>query len=111
MAEYVEIDIDQGTDFSLNLGLKEDDGTPKDVVGYTFSSYIKKSFYSTSSVAEFSVNYTNANTGDIVLYLTSSQTTDIKPGRYLFDIKQKSANNAVERIAEGIVTINPQVTD
>lgn len=111
MAEYVEIDIDQGTDFSLNLGLKEDDGTPKNVTGYTFSSYIKKSFYSTSAVAEFSVDYADSSNGDVILYLTSTQTTDIKPGRYLFDIKQKSANNVVERIAEGIVTVNPQVTD
>lgn len=110
MAQYIEIDIDQGADFVLDLGLKNDDGTAKDVTGYTFSSSIKKSFYSTTEIASFTVNTTYASTGGVILELTASQTADIKPGRYLFDIKQKDTLNKVERLAEGIVTVNPQIT-
>jgi hypothetical protein len=111
MAQFVEIDIDQGTDFSIDLGLKNDDGSPMDVTGYTFSSAIKKSFYSTSNVASFTVDVSGANTGSIILSLDANTTSDIKPGRYLFDIKQRNDTNLVERISEGVVTINPQVTE
>lgn len=111
MADYVEIDIDQGTDFTLDLGIKNDDGTPKDVTGYTFSSSIKKSFYSLYPIAIFTVNYTNAATGNIILELSSQETADIKAGRYVFDIKQTDLSGKVERLAEGVATISPQVTE
>lgn len=110
MAQYVEIDIDQGSDFVLDLGLKNDDGTPKDATGFTFASSIKKSYYSTSEIASFLINTTQAANGAIVLTMNAATTADIKPGRYLFDIKQTDVYNTVERLAEGIVTINPQIT-
>lgn len=110
MAQFVEIDIDQGADFTLDLGLKNDDGTSKNVVGYTFSSSIKKSYYSVNEVASFSINTTDAINGSVILSLSAAATSEIKPGRYLFDIKQVDANNKVERLTEGIVTINPQIT-
>ena len=111
MAEYVEIDIDQGTDFSLPLTLKNEDGSPKNVNGYTFKSHIKKSFYSEVTTAEFSVDSTDASIGSIILTLSSNDTTDITPGRYVFDVKQIDTSNKVERLMEGIATINPQVTE
>ena len=110
MAQFVEIDIDQGADFTLDLGLKNDDGTPKNAYSYTFSSAIKKSYYSRSNVASFVVDTTYASTGNVLLSMNAATTTSIKAGRYLFDIKQKDANNVVERLAEGIITINPQIT-
>lgn len=111
MADFVEIDIDQGIDFALDFGFKNDDGTPKNLTGYTFASSIKKSYYSLNPVATFSVNYTNASTGEIVLELSSTQTKDIKPGRYLFDIKQVDNYDKVDRVVEGIVTVNPLITE
>lgn len=111
MAQFVEIDIDQGTDFILTLQINNDDGTPKNLTGFDFSSSIKKSYYSTSSAADFSVNSLDAENGTIILELTATQTADIKSGRYLFDIKQTSDQFKVERLAEGIVTIHPQITE
>ena len=110
MAQFVEIDIDQGTDFRLDLGLKNDDGTPKDVSGFIFSSSIKKSFYSLYEVASFIVDDTNADVGSVVLSLSAEVTSELKPGRYLFDVKQIDVGNKVQRLAEGIVTVNPQIT-
>lgn len=110
MAQFVEIDIDQGTDFMLDLGLKNDDGTPKDVSGYMFASSIKKSFYSLYEVASFDIDDTNAELGSVILSLSSEVTAELKPGRYLFDIKQIDMYNKVQRLAEGIVTVNPQIT-
>lgn len=111
MAQFVEIDIDQGADFVLDLGLKNDDGSSKNLVGYTFSSAIKKSYYSRNNVASFTINTDYAINGSVVLTMNAATTANIRAGRYLFDIKQRNtANNSVERLAEGIVTVNPQVT-
>ena len=110
MAQFVEIDIDQGTDYSLDLGLKNDDGSSKNVVGYTFSSAIKKSYYSTNNVASFIVNTNQASTGNIILSMNAATTANIRAGRYLFDIKQTDANNLTQRLTEGIVTVNPRIT-
>lgn len=111
MADYVEIDIDQGTDFNLDLGIKNDDGTQKDVTGYTFASSIKKSFYSLNPIATFTIDYDQASTGNIILSLTAAETANTKPGRYLFDIKQTDTFGKIERLAEGVATIHPQVTE
>lgn len=110
MAQFVEIDIDQGTDFRLDLEFRNDDGTLKNLSQYTFSSSIKKSYYSLSEAATFTVDANSANNGQIGLLLDAQTTSDIRPGRYVFDIKQSDTSNKIERIAEGIVTLNPQVT-
>lgn len=110
MAQFVEVDVDQGSDFTLDLGIKNDDGTPKNLVGYTFSSSIKKSYFSKTNTAVFLINTSQASTGNIVLSMNAATTSNIKSGRYLFDIKQKDTDNKIERVAEGIITINPQVT-
>ena len=110
MAQFVEIDIDQGTDFTLDLDLKNDDGSPKDVRGFTFLSSIKKSFYSLTESARFSIDNTNAAVGSVILILNAQQSSAMKPGRYLFDIKQVDPRNKTERLVEGIVTINPRIT-
>ena len=109
MAQFVEIDIDQGTDFTLDLALKEDDGTPRNMIGYRFTASIKKSYHS-NSVANFTINALQAATGNIILTMDAATTAKIRPGRYLFDVKQKDSLDTVERLVEGIVTVNPQVS-
>jgi hypothetical protein len=41
--------------------------------------------------------------------MTSANTSNIRPGRYLFDVKTINTSNVVSRILEGIVTVTPQV--
>ena len=110
MAQFVELDIDQGTDFSFNLDLTNDDGSVIDVSSYVFSSSIKKSFYSATPTANLTVTIDDAANGKVVLSLNSAITANIKAGRYLFDIKQKNDLDVKSRIAEGIITVNPQIT-
>lgn len=43
--------------------------------------------------------------------MNAATTANIRAGRYLFDIKQTDANNVVQRLTEGIVTINPRITN
>ena len=110
MAQFIELDLDQGTDFNFDFNLSNDDGTAINIANYTFSSSIRKSFYSANPTANLTVTIQSAANGNVLLSMNSAVTTNIRPGRYLFDVKQKDAQNTVSRVMEGIITVNPQVT-
>lgn len=110
MAQFVEVDLDQGTDFNLDVVVRRDDGSVINVAGYTFSSSMRKSFYSSSVTANLTVSVVNAANGNVRFSINSASTANIKAGRYLFDIKQKDTSNTTTRVFEGIITVNPQVT-
>jgi hypothetical protein len=107
MASTANIVIDQGTTFSTNLVLTNDDGTNKDLSDYTVSSQIRKSYYTNTYT-----NFTTAKVdleGEITLSLTATQTSALKAGRYVYDVEITSAAETV-RVLEGIVTVTPEVT-
>jgi hypothetical protein len=110
MAQFVELDIDQGTDFSFNIDVTGDDGSPTNVTSYVFTSSIKKSYYSSSPTANLTVTIANSANGNVVFSLNAATTSNIKAGRYLIDVKQKDAANLKTRLMEGVITVNPQVT-
>jgi uncharacterized membrane protein len=110
MAQFVELELDQGTDFNFDLDIFNANGVPINVSSYTFSSSIRKSYYSTSVAANLTVTIVNAANGNVSLTLNAATTSNIKAGRYLFDVKQIDNVNTTTRVVEGIITINPQVT-
>ena len=110
MAQFVEVDLDQGTDFNLDVVVRNDDGSVINVAGYTFSSSMRKSFYSSSATANLTVSVVNAANGNVRFSLNSASTANIKACRYVFDIKQIDTSNTTTRMFEGIITVNPQVT-
>jgi len=107
MATVQNITIDQGTTFSLTLTLTNDDGTAKDLSDYTVSSQLRKSYY-TSTYTAFTTA-TVDSTGELTISLTAAQTSNIKAGRYVYDIEISSSAETL-RVLEGIVTVTPEVT-
>lgn len=110
MAQFIELDVDQGTDFSYDLDLTDDFGSPINVTNYIFSSALKKSYDSTLNTASFIIQVVSQANGNLRFTLSSSVTANIKAGRYLFDVKQTDSGNTTTRILEGIIRINPQIT-
>ena len=110
MANQVELFCDQGTDFSFTLDIANDDGTPVNVAGYTLTSSIRKSYYSIDPTANMVVTVLSAANGNLQLSMNSATTTNIKAGRYLYDVKMVSNANVTSRVIEGIITIYPQIT-
>ena len=110
MAQFVEVDLDQGTNFNLDIVVKNDDDSRINVAGYTFSSSMRKSFYSSGVTANLTVAVISAAYGDVRFSLNAATTANIKAGRYVFDIKQINTSNVTSRMFEGIITVNPQVT-
>lgn len=108
MATKANIVVDQGTTFTTSIYLTDDDGVAIDLSGYTGRSQIRKHYTSSNSVS-FAVSLTNA-LGIVTLDLTSTQTSALAAGRYVYDVEIVSSSNVVARIIEGIVTVTPEVT-
>lgn len=110
-AGYTELFLEQGTTFQSQITLDGTSGEAYDLTGYIAKSHIKKSYYSTSPTAEFTVIILQpATTGIISLGLTSNQTANIAPGRYVYDAVIIDSGNTVTRILEGIIDVAPSVT-
>lgn len=110
MATISNLAIDQGTTYSVTVQVTDTTGTARDLSGYTARSQMRRSYYTTSNTA-FTVDILNPGEGEITLSLTSSQTSGLKIGRYVYDLELVSnTTSAVERIIEGIVTVYPEAT-
>ena len=80
------------------------------LTGYTFASQIRKS-YGSSTYYTFTASVYDAATGKVRLQLTSTQTSAIPAGRYLYDIEiTNTSTTAKTRILEGIVIVTPEIT-
>lgn len=109
MATKANIEIDQGTTFSVPLNLTDVNGDIINLSGYTAVSQMKRDYQSANAISFSTV--INAAAGSVTLSLTSNQTSLIYPGRYVYDLLLIDSSNNVSRMVEGIVTINPGVTN
>jgi uncharacterized protein YtpQ (UPF0354 family) len=108
MATKANLVIDQGSTFSTDLTLSDENGDPLVLNGYTANSQIRKWYTSSNTSAVFSVSIDN-NNAVISLSLTANQTSNLVAGRYVYDVEINDGYE-VSRIVEGVVTVTPQVT-
>ena len=116
MAQYQEFTIDQGTDTTIELTLVDKNGAAKNLLGYTVTGKIKKTFSSDSaSTTSFTTQITSNTDGTATLSLTNAQTDALKAGRHVYDVELShtesgTGNTIVERIMEGRIQVTPSVT-
>lgn len=108
MATKANLVIDQGSTYSVNLDLTDENGDVIDLSGYTANSQIRKWYTSSTPAATFTTSI-NAASGELTLSLTAIQTSNLVAGRYVYDV-EIDQNGVISRIVEGIVTVTPQVT-
>lgn len=109
MATKANLVIDQGTTFSVELDLTDDNGDALGLDGFTANAQLRK-WYTSSNSTAFSTSI-NTSSGQISLSLTANQTGLLTAGRYVYDVElTQSSTNAISRVVEGIVTVTPQVT-
>lgn len=109
-AGYQELFLEQGTDFTTSITLDDVNGDPYNLTGYTAKSQMRKSYYSTSPTAQFTITINSPAAGIIVMSLPSANTSNIAAGRYVYDVAIKDSANTVTRVLEGIVNVLPRVT-
>lgn len=109
MATYSNIYIDQGSTYSSIIDVKDGNGLPFNLTGYTPRGQIRKS-YSSSTAINFVTSINTPINGKIGMSLTATQTRAMKPGRYIYDIEIYNSGGHVIRVAEGQVEISPAST-
>lgn len=107
MARKLNIVMDQGSDFTVSFNVTGSDGLPLDMSAYTGSSQMRKN-YATSNSTSFDVTLTS--NGVVTLHLDSSNTANIVPGRYLYDVEITDVFDNDFRVIEGIVTVTQNIT-
>lgn len=108
MASKANLVIDQGSTFSTDLTLSDENGDRLILNGYTANSQIRRWYTSTNASATFTTSI-NVESAVITLTLTANQTSNLVSGRYVYDVEITDGAE-VSRIVEGIVTVTPQVT-
>ena len=109
MATVSNLFIDQGSDFSALVTLRNQNGTPINLTGFTVASQFRKSPQSSSFTA-FIVTIFNAELGKIRLQLPASASTPLQAGRYLYDVEITSPIGERKRALEGIIVLSPEIT-
>lgn len=107
MAIKANLVIDQGADYSTTIRLTDDDENVVSLTGYTASAQMRKTYTSSNAV-----NFTTtlgSTTGIVTLALSDTQTANLTPGRYVYDVLL-TRSGLTSRIVEGIVTVTPGVT-
>ncbi len=108
---YAELTIDQGATFTSTINLTNDDNSAMNLANSIFTCQIRKSYYSSNVTANVTATVEDAANGLIRLSIDAANTSTIKPGRYLYDLKMVDTQaNTYVRVIEGIVTVTPQVT-
>ncbi len=109
MAAYSEITIEQGATFSTTVDVTDVYNQAINLSGYTASSMMRKSYY-TSSYNTITATITGTSNGEITLSMTAANTSNLTPGRYVYDLVINNGANTITRVVEGIVTVLPSVT-
>ena len=109
MAGFVELTLEQGANFSVSMDLKDAAGSILNLSGYTVAAQMRKSYYSTTAT-DFTISITDAAAGQITMTMNSANTSNVTPGRYVYDVLLTSGAGVKSRIIEGIVTTLPSIT-
>lgn len=105
MATKSHLVIDQGTTFSTEINLTDENGDPLNLTGYTANSLIRK-WYTSSNTIVFGTSI-NAYAGIVTLYLDANASMNITAGRYVYDLNLTDQQGVVSRVVEGIITVTP----
>lgn len=102
--------INAGANFSQTFNLESGDtNSALNLTGYTVSAQMRK-YAGSSTATTFTADIVSPGSlGQIIISLTSSQTTDLKPGRYVYDVVV-AQNSTKTRVIEGMVLVREGVT-
>ena len=111
MAVYVNnLIVNAGTDFTQTFTVEDSTtNSVKNLTAHSAASQMRKHAAATG-VTTFTTSITNAAGGQIRIGLSTSQTAELKPGRYVYDVMLTAADNSMSRIVEGMVLVREGVT-
>lgn len=111
MAVYVSnLVIPSGEDYEKTFTIKRQlDDSFFDLSDYSAQAHMKKHPESLNTTAIFEISFPDRQSGELSISLASSITSNIKPGRYSYDVMLYDGNKK-KRAVEGSVLVTPGVT-
>lgn len=116
---YVNLFVPQGADYSEEIFFVNDDWTPVNISGYSFSGTYKTGYSANVSLPE--ANPANTNTygiiniivinsqvGNTMISMNAATTANIAAGEYVYSIVMTDNFGTETRILEGIMTVTPE---
>ena len=103
--------INAGSDFSQSFTLEESDtNSPLNLTSSSVESQMRKWSGSSNAVSFYTEIDDPPTSGIIILSLTDTQTSILKPGRYVFDVLVTDQYGIKNRLIEGMVLVREGVT-
>lgn len=110
MTEYVELYIDQGSDFESTIVLEDDiTNLYQNVEGYVVTSSLRRSLISPNTSGNLVCSITDAANGEITISMTAANTANLRIGTHLFDVRTY-VTGKYTRLIEGIIIVTPSIT-
>jgi hypothetical protein len=110
MAIYANLSIDQGSDFTEEITVRDNHDNIVNLSGYTAHSQMRR-HHTSSTKYDFNVSIISESAGIVSMKLNSSVSNNIKPGRYQYDVElRETSTGNVTRIVEGQVEITAGIT-
>ena len=111
MANYTELDMDQGADFGAVIELRSPlTNNPSQLNAISFSCQMRRSMLSQNVSANLVCSVYDASRGEISVSLDAANTSTLKAGTYVFDVMMTAGPFMAVKVVEGIITVNPTIT-
>ena len=102
--------VNTGATFAQTFTLEDSaSNSVLNLSGYTVRAQMRK-HPGSSSHTDLNGAVLNVNDGTVKVGLTTSQTTPLKAGRYVYDVLITDSGNTVTRVVEGSVLVRQGVT-
>jgi hypothetical protein len=111
MAIVANLVIDQGSDFNSTITVEDTVGNDLDLTNYTVRGQVRRTYTSSTSFPFTCTKLTSQGQGKIKIQLSVTQTGEMKPGRYVYDVEiVHTSGTPVIRVVEGQVSVTARVT-
>ena len=109
-AAHYNIEVDQGSDFSIDGEVKEDD-VVKNLTGYSARAQAREAEEDSSAAFSFTCTIPTPSNGVVKMQLPAATSSSATAGQYVYDLEIYTASDAaVSRLLKGTCTIDREIT-
>jgi hypothetical protein len=109
-AAHYNIEVDQGSDFAIEIEVKEDD-VVKNLTGYSARAQAREAEEDSSAAFSFTCTIPSPTNGKVKMELPAATSSSATAGQYVYDLEIYTASDAmVTRLIKGTCTIDREIT-
>lgn len=111
MSRPLNLFVDRGSDYQKSVPLKQANGNPVDLTGYTLIAQMRKRYDDATSYNLTVTADGNPALGIINIAMSAAVTGTVPAGRWVYDVLAvNETTGAQSRLLEGVVDVTPNVT-